>query len=97
MCVCVFCFCFVCLFVFCLHFWKPLKFGWGLPKWKLSTGKRSILRWEKTRESDFAPREKIFKLCIVKTVHRNDQPVDIRPESDFTSKIITVRVFIGPI
>ena len=41
---------FVCLFVFVfcfLLFEKPLKFVWGVPKWKISTGKKHISHPEK--------------------------------------------------
>ena len=49
-------------FFFALHFLKPLKFVWGVPKWKISTGKKHIScrekhisRREKIGKSDFAP------------------------------------------
>ena len=29
-------------FFFAVHFSKPLKFVWGVPKWKISTGKKHI-------------------------------------------------------
>ena len=45
---------------FAFHFWKPLKFVWGLPKWKFLPAK-SILHWEEIMKSDFAP-WKIFVL-----------------------------------
>ena len=43
---------------FSFHFLKPLKFAWSVPKWKISTGKKHILRREKIGKSDFAPSEK---------------------------------------
>ena len=45
-------------FFFACHFFKPLKFVWGLPKWAVFTGKKHISRWEKIRKSDFSPSEK---------------------------------------
>ena len=43
-------------FLFCFfadHFLKPLKFVWGLPKWKLLLGKKSILHQEKSGKVTF--------------------------------------------
>ena len=45
-------------FFFAFNFLKPLNSVWGVPKWKISSGKKHISRREKIRKSDFAPSEK---------------------------------------
>ena len=42
-------------FFFC--FSKPLKFVLGLPKWKVSTGKKHFMAGKKLRKNNFAPSE----------------------------------------
>ena len=54
---------FVCLFVcFCFfvsHFLKPLKFVWGVPKCKISTGKKHISRRGKSGKETLPPLKNI--------------------------------------
>ena len=44
-----FCFVLFCFF-FAFHFWKPLKFVLGLPKWEFSTGKKDFTLGKKSGE-----------------------------------------------
>ena len=46
----LFLFLFIYLFI-AFHFLKPLKFVWGVPKWKISTGKKPYFTLGKNREN----------------------------------------------
>ena len=54
-----------CFFVFASHFSKPLKFVFGQPKWKFSTGKKYFTLGKKIRKNDFAPLENLSCYDVV--------------------------------
>ena len=45
-------------FLFALHFLKPLKFVWGVPKWKIFYREKAYFPPGKIGKSDFAASEK---------------------------------------